>query len=267
MAKSHQRAIAMMKAIEQLEPNASLPFSTTEIAALKESPWAVQLVVDHYHTQEAEAGAIGGDELSAILNTMEQRRRQLEARRDELLLARGHRPGTLAFGVGSSDIPAAIAKLRELGVTGPIRADLGRGVLENIEPLVSLERRLRDRIKAERDTAKEVMSHPYSDERDASADRHYSIADALEELLEEYPAPTPPVTRELREALEKGFVLERGARAIKCECGGYAERVQTTAEERAEYGCGRTISCCDVAFVCSICKTRWVGSQPAPEGE
>lgn len=76
-------------------------------------------------------------------------------------------------------------------------------------------------------------------------------------------------TRELSELLTPPLDLdfERGQQGIKCSCGGYAERVDTTDEERKKYGCGRSWSCCDVAFVCGLCKTRWVGKQPAPEME
>lgn len=82
-------------------------------------------------------------------------------------------------------ITEAVAKLRELGVKGPIRADLGKGCMEAVVP----KARIRERIEAERATAAEIMSHSFNDERgrdarDRSADRHHIIADALEEVLE-----------------------------------------------------------------------------------
>lgn len=59
--------------------------------------------------------------------------------------------------------------------------------------------------------------------------------------------------------------LDRGAEAVKCPCGGYAERVESTQLEKEKYGCGRVFDCCSRAFVCCVCKTRLVGSAVAPE--
>lgn len=61
--------------------------------------------------------------------------------------------------------------------------------------------------------------------------------------------------------------MERGDKAIPCECGGYCDKVDCTDEERKEFNCGRSYDCCSVAFVCRICKTRYAGTQPAPEME
>ena len=61
--------------------------------------------------------------------------------------------------------------------------------------------------------------------------------------------------------------LERRTEAIKCECGGYAERVKCTPEEIKQYNCGRTYECCSRAFVCCMCGTRWVGAAEAPEAD
>lgn len=58
----------------------------------------------------------------------------------------------------------------------------------------------------------------------------------------------------------------RDADGIACMCGGYAEQVDITPEEDAKHGCGRS-GCCGRAFVCKLCKTRWVGSCEAPEME
>ena len=70
-----------------------------------------------------------------------------------------------------------------------------------------------------------------------------------------------PITRELREA------VERDISGVACECGGYAERdYEVTEEEDRKYGCGRHL-CCSRAFVCQLCKTRWIGSAAAPEME
>lgn len=59
--------------------------------------------------------------------------------------------------------------------------------------------------------------------------------------------------------------LYRGQDALKCECGGHAESVETTSEERATFGCGRSYQCCDVAFVCVLCGQRYAGRQPSPD--
>lgn len=58
--------------------------------------------------------------------------------------------------------------------------------------------------------------------------------------------------------------LERGVNAYACTCGGYGESVDVTPEEEKKHGCGRW-GCCARAFVCRICKTRWVGSLEAPD--
>ncbi len=59
-------------------------------------------------------------------------------------------------------------------------------------------------------------------------------------------------------------VVSRDCDAVKCLCGGYAERVDCTEEEIKEYGCGRRHECCSRAFVCVICNERWVGTANAP---
>lgn len=56
-------------------------------------------------------------------------------------------------------------------------------------------------------------------------------------------------------------------KGIACTCGGYAEIVPCTDEERAKYGCGRNYDCCSRAFVCRLCGTRYAGSTSAPEME
>lgn len=61
--------------------------------------------------------------------------------------------------------------------------------------------------------------------------------------------------------------IERDAEGIKCECGGYAERVEPTNEEMKKHGCGRMRGCCSRAFVCCICGKRIVGSALSPEIE
>lgn len=65
------------------------------------------------------------------------------------------------------------------------------------------------------------------------------------------------------------FSMERGADSMECRCGGYAERVKCTPAEIKDYDwCGwgdiRGGECCARAFVCKVCKTRYVGGAQAP---
>lgn len=60
----------------------------------------------------------------------------------------------------------------------------------------------------------------------------------------------------------------RGTSAVPCPCGGYADRVKTTEEERELHGCAAdsdTWECCARAFLCRVCKKRLVGVADAPE--
>jgi hypothetical protein len=51
-------------------------------------------------------------------------------------------------------------------------------------------------------------------------------------------------------------------------CGGDCEQVPGTTKERREYGCGTAYrDCCNVAFSCTRCGVRLVGSVAAPEME
>jgi hypothetical protein len=59
--------------------------------------------------------------------------------------------------------------------------------------------------------------------------------------------------------------VERGTKAVKCPCGGYAGEVDVTPEEDAEFGCGGAVGCCSAAFVCAICGNRLVGGVEAPD--
>jgi len=63
--------------------------------------------------------------------------------------------------------------------------------------------------------------------------------------------------------------MPREAEGIPCPCGGYADRVDTTPEEREEIQAGGSSpcspGCCDRAFVCRICKARMFGTAEAPE--
>lgn len=59
--------------------------------------------------------------------------------------------------------------------------------------------------------------------------------------------------------------MDRDAEGVPCDCGGYANSVACTQEERDKFGCGRSWDCCSRAFVCRICGTRIVGSARAPE--
>jgi hypothetical protein len=67
-----------------------------------------------------------------------------------------------------------------------------------------------------------------------------------------------------------GRDIERGCKAWRCTCGGYAGRATCTEEECRLYGCGRDVpgsECCAVAFVCGLCGKRYVGAREAPEME
>ena len=63
--------------------------------------------------------------------------------------------------------------------------------------------------------------------------------------------------------------VDRDVNAVPCPCGGYSDRVKTTAEEKKEFGCARDQQfdweCCVRAFVCRICKERLAGRALAPE--
>lgn len=62
--------------------------------------------------------------------------------------------------------------------------------------------------------------------------------------------------------------LERYDKSIPCDCGGYCDRVDCTAEECQQHGCHRDrpgSECCARAFVCRVCKARYAMSAPAPE--
>lgn len=74
----------------------------------------------------------------------------------------------------------------------------------------------------------------------------------------------PAVTAKSREFTQD---IERDTQGIRCEaCGGYAESMQPSDDEDAQFGCGSR-RCCSRAFVCGLCGTRWVGRAPAPEME
>ena len=60
--------------------------------------------------------------------------------------------------------------------------------------------------------------------------------------------------------------VERNINAIKCDCGGYAERVICTKEEiESDKNCGKSYECCVRAFVCCICKKRIIKTAEAPD--
>lgn len=64
------------------------------------------------------------------------------------------------------------------------------------------------------------------------------------------------------------LTVGRDVEAVKCDCGGYAERVDCTPDEvRSEYNCGRSHECCCRAFVCCVCKKRILRKAEAPEME
>lgn len=60
-------------------------------------------------------------------------------------------------------------------------------------------------------------------------------------------------------------MFDRDAKGIKCECGGYAERVDCTKGELKKYDCGRGYECCARAFKCCLCGKRIAGEAEAPE--
>ncbi len=63
--------------------------------------------------------------------------------------------------------------------------------------------------------------------------------------------------------------VSRDAEGVPCECGGYADRVATTEDERKIHGCERDErfgwECCSRAFICRVCKTRIACTAAAPE--
>lgn len=64
-------------------------------------------------------------------------------------------------------------------------------------------------------------------------------------------------------------VEERSQGAVECpKCNGFSEPVDCTKEEiRSDLNCGRSWSCCSMAFKCKGCGARLVGHRPAPEME
>lgn len=73
---------------------------------------------------------------------------------------------------------------------------------------------------------------------------------------------------EIEHAELVGWSLPRDAEAVPCTCNGYADRVECTAAECREFGCGRDRpgwECCARAFRCRLCGKRFVGSAEAPE--
>jgi hypothetical protein len=75
-----------------LKPNQ--PLSDSELRAIARLPETVQLVIDYYHVQEAEADAVGVVE---CVKYSENRRKELESLRDELLAKRCEAPGEIRF--------------------------------------------------------------------------------------------------------------------------------------------------------------------------
>jgi len=59
--------------------------------------------------------------------------------------------------------------------------------------------------------------------------------------------------------------FDRDEKAIKCKCGGYAERGKCTKAELKEFNCNRSYECCARVFVCCVCGARIVGQADAPE--
>lgn len=66
--------------------------------------------------------------------------------------------------------------------------------------------------------------------------------------------------------------IPRHAEGVKCDCGGYADRVEPTHKEKLKYDwCGRYAlsgwNCCAGAYKCNVCGARIVGGFKAPEME
>lgn len=60
--------------------------------------------------------------------------------------------------------------------------------------------------------------------------------------------------------------IEREAKAAPCPCGGYADENEPTKDEIEKHQtCGRKFACCLNAFVCRVCKKRFLVRLPAPE--
>lgn len=53
---------------------------------------------------------------------------------------------------------------------------------------------------------------------------------------------------------------------IACPCGGWFDAVETTLQEDAEYGCGRT-NCCVETIECDKCHQRINFRRKAPDME
>jgi hypothetical protein len=70
---------------------------------------------------------------------------------------------------------------------------------------------------------------------------------------------------EQREPKRIEIDFDREDKAIKCTCGGFAERVPSSPETLALFNCGRQYECCARTFVCAVCGTPWIGMAPAPE--
>lgn len=72
-----------------------------------------------------------------------------------------------------------------------------------------------------------------------------------------FSTPAKPSGRDVRYGLPRSG-------PVACACGGYADRVACTEDERAKFNCGRW-GCCSRAFVCRACGNRIVGMAEAPE--
>lgn len=69
--------------------------SAGEISWLRQSPEAMQLLIDRYHVDETEADAIGAPELQSCIEHDQKRRKELQVVRDELLVKQGRTPGDM----------------------------------------------------------------------------------------------------------------------------------------------------------------------------
>lgn len=64
------------------------------------------------------------------------------------------------------------------------------------------------------------------------------------------------------EVYESAEAFKRECEGTRCVCGGFAELVDSTAEETKT-----RCACCARAFVCILCGLRIVGTAEAPEME
>lgn len=87
----------MTEVINPMATQEGPSLTAVESEELRRSPFAIQLLIDRYQTQEAEVDAIGEPEVVPIVRALEERRKVLAAWRDELRVASGKPPGDLSI--------------------------------------------------------------------------------------------------------------------------------------------------------------------------